>query len=80
MSQWEQENFVSVGGMHLSSAEVIPELEADKDYQYLQATNIMHPEMKDKIQKEYYRRVWQLRSSKLSDGIQLGQSNHGLYP
>ena len=43
--------------MHLSSAEVIPELESDKDYQYLQATNIMHPEMKDKIQKEYYRRV-----------------------
>ena len=45
-----------VGGMKLSSGEVIPELESDKDYKYLgnlKANNIMHTEMKDKIQKEY---------------------------
>ena len=28
----------------------------------------MHTEMKDKIKKEYYRRVRQLTSSKLNDG------------
>ena len=60
---------VSVGGMKLSSGEVIPELESDKGYKYLailEANNIMHTEMKDKIQKEYYRRVKQLTSSKLN--------------
>ena len=46
---------VSVGGMELSSREVIPELESDKGYKYLgilEANDIMHTEMKDKIQKE----------------------------
>ena len=60
-----------VGGMKLSSGEVIPELESDKDYKYLgnlKANNIMHTEMKDKIQKEYYRRVRQLISSNLNCG------------
>ena len=53
---------VSVGGMELSPGEVIPELESDKGYRYLstlEADDIMHTEMKDKIQKEYYRRVRQ---------------------
>ena len=57
---------VSVGGMELSSGEVMPELESDKDYKYLdilKANNIMHTEM---IQKEYYRVVRQQTSSKLN--------------
>ena len=52
-----------VGGMELSSEEVIPELESDKVYKYvgtLEATDITHTGMKDKIQKEYCRRVRQL--------------------
>ena len=49
--------------------EVIPELEPDKGYKYLvilEANNIINTEMKDKIQKEYYRRVTPLTSSKLN--------------
>ena len=62
---------VSVGGMELSSGEVIPELEPDKGYKYLcilEANDIMLTEIKDRIQKEYYRRVRKLASSKLDDG------------
>ena len=62
---------VSVGGMKLSSVEVIPGLESDKGYKYLgilEANYIMHTETKDKIQKEYYRRMTQLTSSKLNGG------------
>ena len=62
---------VSVGGMELSSREVIPELVSDKGYKYLgilKANNTMHIEMKDKIQKEYYIRVREQISSKLSGG------------
>ena len=62
---------VSVGGMELSSREVIPELESGKGYKYLgilEANNIMHLEMKDKIQNEYHRRVRQLTSSKSNGG------------
>ena len=47
---------------------VISELESDIGYKYLgilEANDIMHSEMKDKIQKEYFRRVRQLTSSKL---------------
>ena len=47
---------VSVGGMELSSREVVPELDSDKGYKYLgifEANDIMHTEMKDKVQKEY---------------------------
>ena len=60
---------ISAGGMELSSGEIIPELESDKGYKYLgilEANDIMYTEMKDKIQKEYYRRVRQLTSSKLN--------------
>ena len=62
---------VSIGGMELSSGEVIPGLESDKGYIYLgilEANDIMHTETKDKIQKKYYRRVTQLTSSKLNGG------------
>ena len=47
---------VRVGGLKLSSGELIPELESDKGYQYLgilEANYIMFTEMKDKIQNEY---------------------------
>ena len=47
---------VCVGGMELSSGELIPQLESDKGYQclgILEANYIMLTEMKDKIQKEY---------------------------
>ena len=60
---------VSVGGMELSSGEVIPELESDKGYKYLgvlEANEIMHTELKEKIQTEHYNRVRQLISSKLN--------------
>ena len=43
----------SIGGMELSSGEVMPELESDKGYKYLsilEANDIMHTETKDKIQ------------------------------
>ena len=62
---------VSLGGMELSFGEVTPELESDKGYKYLgilEANDIMYTEMKDKIQKEYYRRVRQLISSNLNCG------------
>ena len=62
---------VSIGGMELSSGGVIPVLESGKGYKYLgilEADDIMHTEMKDKIKKEYYRRVRQLTSSKLNGG------------
>ena len=62
---------VSIGGMELSSGEVIPELESGKGYKYLGilgADDIMHTKMKDKTKKEYYRRVRQLTSSKMNDG------------
>ena len=48
------------GGVELSSGEVIPEPESHKGCNYLdilEANHIMHTEMKDKIHKEYYRRV-----------------------
>ena len=63
--------FVSVGRMELSSGEVIPDLESEKGYKYLgilEANDIMHTEIKDKIQKEYHKRVRQLISSKLNGG------------
>ena len=62
---------VSVGGMELSSREVIPELVSEKGYKYLgilKANNTMHIKMKDKIQKEYYIRVREQISLKLSGG------------
>ena len=62
---------VSFGGMELSSWEVISELESDKGYKYLgilEAGDIMHIEVKDKIKKEYYRRVRQLILSNLNGG------------
>ena len=62
---------VSVGGIELSSGEVIPELESDKGYKYLgilKADDIMHTAMKDKIKKEYYRRVRQLTLPNLNGG------------
>ena len=67
-----------VGGMELSSGEVIPELESDKGYKYLgilEVNDIMYTEMKDKIQKEYYRRVRQLTSSKLNGGYTIRAIN-----
>ena len=69
---------VSVGGMELSSGEVIPELGSDKAYKYLgilEADDITHTEMKDKIKKEYYRRVRQLISSKLNGGNKIRAIN-----
>ena len=62
---------VSIGRIELSSGEVMAELESDKGYKYLgilEADDIMHTEMKDKIKKEYYRRARQLTSSKLNGG------------
>ena len=67
---------VSVGGMELSSGEVIPELESDKGYKclgILEGDDIMHTKMKDKIKKEYYRRVGQLHHRNWIVEIQLGQ-------
>ena len=61
---------ISVGGIELSSGEVIP----DKVYKYLgilEANEIMHTDMKDKIQKQYNRRVRQLTSSKLNVGSKI---------
>ena len=65
---------VSVGGMELLTGEVIPELDSDTRYKYIgisEANDIMHTEMKDKIQKEHYRRKRQLTSSKLNYGNKL---------
>ena len=62
---------VSVGGIELSSGEVIPELESDKGYKYLgilKADDTTHTKMKNKIKKEYYRGVRQQTSSKLNGG------------
>ena len=51
---------VRVGGMELSSGEAMTKLESGKAYKYLgilEADDIMHTELKDKIQKEDYSRV-----------------------
>ena len=61
----------SVGGIELPFEEVITELESDEGCKYLgilEASDTMHTKMKDTIQKEYYRRVRRLRSSKLNGG------------
>ena len=68
----------SVGGMELSSGEVIPELKSEKGYKHfsiLEANDIMHTEIKDKIKKEYYRRVTQLASSKINGGNKIRTIN-----
>ena len=68
--------------MELLSGEIIPELESDKGYKHfgiLEANDIMHTEMKSKIQKEYDRRMRQLTSSKLNDGNTI-RATPGLYP
>ena len=57
---------VSIGRIELSSGEVMAELESDKGYKYLgilEADDIMHTKMKDKIKKEYYRGLRQQTSS-----------------
>ena len=62
---------VSVGGMEPLSGEVIPELEPDKACKYLgilEADDIMHTEMDNKIQNEYYWRVRKLTPPKLNGG------------
>ena len=62
---------VSVGKIELSFGEVILELEWGKVYKYLGillTNNMMHSEVGDKIQKEYYRRMRQLTLSKLNSG------------
>ena len=41
----------------------------------MEANNIIHTEMKDKIQKEYYRRVRQLTLSKLHVGNRIRAIN-----
>ena len=54
---------VRICGVKISFGEIIPELESDKSHKYLeilQANNIMHNELKGKIQKEYYKKVRQL--------------------
>ena len=69
---------VSVGGMELLSGEVIPELKSEKGYKHfsiLEANEIMHTEIKDKIKKEYYRRVTQLASSKINGGNKIRTIN-----
>ena len=51
---------VRVGGMELSSGEAMTKLEPGKAYNYLgilEADDIMHTKLKDKIQKEDYSRV-----------------------
>ena len=68
----------SVGGMELSSGEVIPELKSEKGYKHfsiLEANDIMHTEIKDKIKKEYYRRVTQLASLKINGGNKIRTIN-----
>ena len=68
----------SVGGMELSSEEVIPELKSEKGYKHfsiLEANDIMHTEIKDKIKKEYYRRVTQLASLKINGGNKIRTIN-----
>ena len=68
----------SVGGMELSSGEVIPELKSEKGYKHfsiLEANDIMHTEIKDKIKKEYYRRVTQLASLKINGGNKIRTVN-----
>ena len=68
--------------MELLSGEIIPELESDKGYKHfdiLEANDIMHTEMKNKIQKEYDRRMRQLTSSKLNGGNAI-RATPGLYP
>ena len=60
---------VSVGRIEPSSGEVILELESDKGskcLRILETNDIMHSEIKNKIQKEYYKKLRELTSSKLN--------------
>ena len=68
----------NVGGMELSSAEVIPELESDKVYMFLhilETNDIIQTEIKYKISKKYYRRVRWLTPSKLNGGNTIRATN-----
>ena len=83
ISKWayvtiKAQKIFSVGGMELSSGEVIPELKSEKGYKHfsiLEANDIMHTEIKDKIKKEYYRRVTQLASLKINGGNKIRTIN-----
>ena len=69
--QMKIRKLVRICGVKILFGEVILELESDKDRKFLgilQANNIIHIELKGKIQKEYYKRVRQLISSKLNGG------------
>ena len=67
--QMKAGKLLSFGRIELSSGKVVQELESEEGYKYegvSEADDIMHTEMKDKIKKEYNRRVRQLTSSKLN--------------
>ena len=74
---------VSIGGVKILFQEVIPELGSDKGHSYLgilQDNNIIHIEMKSKIEKECYKRMRQLISSKLNGGNTFRGQTPGQYP
>ena len=69
---------VNVGGIEVSSGEVIPELASEKGYKYLgilEANAIMYTEVKDMIKKEYYRRMRQVKSLELNGGNKIRAMN-----
>ena len=63
---------VKLDGIQLPNDRVIKPLEEGESYKYygvLEADEVMVNEMKDKVQKKYYRRVKKVLETKLNSGI-----------
>ena len=64
-------NHVSSNGVKMPDNEEIKDIDKDQGYKYLgvlEADKIKDKEMKEKIQKEYFRRVRRILKSKLNSG------------
>ena len=62
---------VSEGGLEILDGQCIDEVDGETGYKYLgilEANDIKHEQMKDKITKEYVKRVKKIASSKLNSG------------
>ena len=69
MKKWKK---VKSHGIHLPNDKVIKSLEEGESYKYLgvlEADEVMVNEMKDKVKKDYYRRVRKALEKKLKSGI-----------
>ena len=72
---------VSEGGLEILDGQCIDEVDGETGYKYLgilEANDIKHEQMKDKITKEYIKRVKKIASSKLNSGNRKYHTRHQL--